>query len=61
MKILKNKKQFKDACDKCGKMDYCRGFDGKVLCEKCIKKEMDKEKQERRVNDYVYEEEKNFS
>lgn len=32
-------KQFKDACDGCGKMDYCKGYNGKVLCPECIKKE----------------------
>ncbi len=49
--MLQNKKQFKDACDKCGKMDFCRGFDGKVLCEKCIKKEMDKQKNKKEVQE----------
>lgn len=28
--------KFKDACDSCGKFDYCKGEDGKVLCPKCI-------------------------
>ena len=32
------KNSFKDACDICGQMDYCRGYKGKVLCPKCIEK-----------------------
>lgn len=29
--------KFKDACDGCGKFDYCKGQeDGKVLCPACI-------------------------
>lgn len=32
-------KKFKDACEGCGKMDYCKGHNGKVLCPECIKKE----------------------
>lgn len=32
-------KKFKDACDACGKFDYCRGHDGKVLCPECIAKQ----------------------
>lgn len=31
--------QFKDACDLCNKMDYCKGYEGKVLCQECIAKE----------------------
>ena len=31
--------EFKDACDNCGKFNYCKGYKGKVLCEECIKKE----------------------
>lgn len=34
------KKKFKDQCDECGQMTLCRGFDGRVLCQKCIDKEM---------------------
>lgn len=33
------KKQFKDACDKCGKMAVCKGHNGKVLCPECIQEE----------------------
>ncbi len=33
------KNSFKDACDNCGKMDYCRGYNGKVLCPECIRKQ----------------------
>lgn len=32
------KKMFKDQCDICNKFNYCKGFDGLVLCEKCISK-----------------------
>lgn len=34
-------RKFKDACDACGKFDYCTGHDGKVLCPECIKKQED--------------------
>lgn len=33
------KKQFKDACDECGKMAVCKGHNGKVLCPECIAKQ----------------------
>lgn len=36
------KKKFKDACDGCGKMDYCKGYGNKVLCPNCIKLEEEK-------------------
>lgn len=29
------KKEFKDACDECGKMAVCKGYKGKVLCPDC--------------------------
>jgi uncharacterized Zn finger protein (UPF0148 family) len=32
-------KKFKDACDACGKFDYCTGHEGKVLCPECIEKQ----------------------
>lgn len=32
------KHSFKDACDECGKFNYCKGIDGKVLCPECAKK-----------------------
>lgn len=32
------KPKFKDACDECGKMAVCKGFQGKVLCPECISK-----------------------
>jgi uncharacterized membrane protein len=38
------KTKFKDVCDICGKMDYCAGFNGKVLCSKCTEKEKKKNK-----------------
>ena len=59
--MLRDKKQFKDACDRCGKMDYCRGFNGEVLCEKCIQKEMDKKNQEKKEYKNVRKEKKNLS
>jgi len=31
-------KKFKDACDECGHFDFCKGYDGKVLCPECINK-----------------------
>lgn len=32
------KLSFKDACDECGKFNYCKSIDGKVLCPECGKK-----------------------
>mgnify|MGYP000079176661 CR=1 FL=1 len=32
------KKKYKDKCDECKKFDFCQGYNGKVLCEKCIAK-----------------------
>lgn len=45
--LKENKKQgrFKDACDVCNTFNYCKGFNGKVLCPSCIKKEYQKFKQ----------------
>ena len=40
--IKQMKKTFKDQCDVCKKMDYCKGQKGLVLCNKCIKKEVSK-------------------
>ena len=37
-----DKPKFKDACDKCGHFDYCKGYKGKVLCPNCIQKEEEK-------------------
>lgn len=34
--------KFKDACDECNKFDYCKGYNGKVLCPVCIQKEEEK-------------------
>ena len=28
--------KFKDACDVCGKFDFCKGVEGKVLCSACL-------------------------
>lgn len=28
-------KQYKDACDECGKFAVCKGVNGKVLCPEC--------------------------
>lgn len=36
------RKIFKDKCDGCNKMKVCRGFNGLVLCDKCIEKELTK-------------------
>lgn len=33
------KPKFKDTCDQCGKFDYCKGVNGKVLCQDCQHKE----------------------
>ena len=30
-------KKYKDECDNCKKFDFCRGYNGRVLCEECIK------------------------
>lgn len=37
-------KQYKDKCDNCQKFDYCKGYNGKILCDDCIKKEIENEK-----------------
>ena len=40
--LKENKKRehkFKDQCDECNNFDYCRGYNGKVLCKSCIEKE----------------------
>ena len=29
-------KKFKDACDSCGKFDYCKGYNNKALCPECL-------------------------
>lgn len=29
-------KKYKDACDKCGKFDYCVGHEGKIYCPQCL-------------------------
>lgn len=31
-------KRYKDQCDECKKFDYCKGVEGKVLCQECAKK-----------------------
>jgi hypothetical protein len=31
-------KLYKDECDVCNKWDYCSGYNGLVLCNKCISK-----------------------
>ena len=41
--LKENKKQeykFKNQCDGCNNFDYCRGYNGKVLCKSCIEKEI---------------------
>lgn len=37
-----NKYKFKDKCDNCNNIGLCRGFGIKVLCEECIKDEINK-------------------
>lgn len=40
--LKENKKQehkFKDQCDVCNNFDYCKGYNGKVLCKSCIEKQ----------------------
>lgn len=34
-----NNTKFKDPCDACGKFNYCKGVNGKVLCPECAAKE----------------------
>lgn len=36
------KRTFKDQCDICNKFDYCKGYKGLVLCNKCLVKEVTK-------------------
>ena len=36
------KPKFKDACDNCGKFDYCHGVNNKVLCPECAIHEVEK-------------------
>ena len=38
-----NNKIYKDKCDCCNTMKVCKGFNGSVLCDECIKKETEKE------------------
>lgn len=40
------KEKYKDACDNCGKFDYCKGYENKVLCPKCIEEVSKNEKQD---------------
>lgn len=35
---IHNKSRYKDQCDICNHFDYCSGYNGKVICEKCKKK-----------------------
>lgn len=44
-------KKYKDKCDCCNKFNYCRGYNDKVLCEECIKKEEYKNDSEDQVKD----------
>lgn len=36
--------QFKDQCDECKTWAICHGYEGKVLCEECIKKHEEEKK-----------------
>lgn len=35
-------KLYKDECDVCKKWDYCSGYNGLVLCSKCMAKTKEK-------------------
>ncbi len=35
---------YKDQCDECKTWAICHGYDGKVLCEECIKKHEEEKK-----------------
>ena len=35
-------RKFKDKCDLCNTFNFCKGFNGKVLCESCIQKQESK-------------------
>lgn len=44
-------KKYKDACDECGKFDFCRGVEGRVLCPACEEKlKQEKEKEDGQQN-----------
>lgn len=32
------KKKFKDKCDECKNFGFCKGYKGRILCEKCLTK-----------------------
>lgn len=32
------KKKFKDKCDECKNFGFCKGYKGRILCEKCLAK-----------------------
>ncbi len=36
--MLLDKKKYKDQCDQCGNFAVLKSFNGKCLCENCIKK-----------------------
>jgi len=36
--------KFKDQCEECKTWDICHGYEGKVLCEKCIEKHEEEKK-----------------
>lgn len=37
-----NKKKYKDQCDICLEWNYCKGYQGKVLCDSCKQKQQNK-------------------
>lgn len=37
--MLLDKKKYKDQCDQCGAFAILKSFNGKCLCENCLKKE----------------------
>lgn len=38
--------KFKDACDKCGKFDYLKGYLGQCYCPECLKQIQEETKNE---------------
>lgn len=32
------KKKYKDKCDECKNFGFCKGYKGRILCEKCLAK-----------------------
>lgn len=67
--LKESKKQdhkFKDKCDICDRYDFCKGHNGKVLCESCLMREtsqVDIVEGQMTIFDFIggnYESKKNF-